>query len=1050
MKTRICFTVFFVLLLCHCHILAQSISISTTGAAYNEDFNSLSISGASSTMPNGWYILETGANANTLYNTGTGTSNTGDTYSFGDDASSDRTLGSLYSSNLIPLVGAKFTNNTPHTINKLMVTYTGKTWRIGAANRVDRYDFQLSTNASALNVGAWDDYDLLDYITPGDPTTGGGYLRHSELISSPITGFSVSPGSTFWIRFDDYNSAGADDGMGIDNWSITAYMSPQCSAGPDATACQNFPFTITSATASFYTAVSWTTNGTGTLTGANSLNPIYTPASGETGVITLTLKATGSPSNEITTDQMQLSILEGPTAHAGIDATIEQGSSITINTASASNYTSVNWTTNIAGTFSNAGTLSPTFMPESSFSGTASLVLHVTGLSPCGVITDTMLLTVEEPIPVPQAFAGNNASLCESTVNYLLSDATASGYTGLMWTTAGTGSFSNANILNPIYTPSVADFEAGSVLLTLTAYGTPQATDQMTLTLIKSALAYAGPDRTAQQGGSILINDATASNFYSLVWTANVEGFFMNQGTIAPTFTPPANFSGEAILTLTANGISPCGNISDQMVVLFEAFSATAATWTGSNSTDWNNPHNWNGGVVPNDSTDVIIPSSLTRYPQLGTLSYCRNIVLEDGASLLGNSLLSVSKDATIYKVFTPGRKYFISSPVLNPTFSSVFPLAISVKSFKETDNTWVALSGSQPLQAGKGYSVEGFQDFQAFYKGNLNSQDFNIVNLQNTATTAHADGGWHLIGNPYPSALDWDKGDWDRNGIDGTIYTWNGTQYICWTGTAGALAAGIIPLGQAFFIHVSEKQKTGNLIIPENGRVANNTPIYKSTEANTLSFLVKEIAQQLADETFLQFKPNTTIGFDKTGDAYKLPGLPDAPQLFTLSDGIKLAVNALPSYETISKIDIGLHVGFESSYSIEVSGIETFATSVDIYLKDQKHGSWYNLRNTPVISFTASPSDNEKRFLVSFTKPERIAEAENAGFDIFNVPQGILVRNNKAIFGEMMVFNVNGQQILNAAIPEYETTLAIKQAGVYFLRFNTSIGVLMKKIVVL
>lgn len=1050
MKTRICFTVFFVLLFCHCHILAQSISISTTGAAYNEDFNTLSSSGASSSLPNGWYFLETGANANTLYNTGTGTSNTGDSYSFGEDASSDRTLGSLYSSNLIPLVGAKFTNNTPHTINKLMVTYTGKTWRIGAANRVDRYDFQLSTNASALNVGAWDDYDLLDYITPGDPTTGGGYLRHSELISSPISGFSVSPGSTFWIRFDDYNSAGADDGMGIDNWSITAYMSPQCSAGPDATACQNFPFTISNATASYYTAVSWTTNGTGTLTGANSLNPVYTPAPGETGIITLTLQATGSPSSEITTDLMQLSIVEGPTAHSGSDESIEQGNSITISTASASNYTSVNWTSNVAGIFSNAGTLSPTFTPENTFVGVAELVLHVTGLSPCGVVTDTMLLTVEEPIPVPQAFAGSDASMCESETNYALSGASASGYTALLWTTSGTGTFSDATILNPLYTPSSSDFESTNVTLTLTASGTPPAADQMILTLRKSAQVNAGPDRTAQQGGSILINDATASNYYSLVWTANVEGFFMNQGTVAPTFTPAASFSGEAILTLTVNGISPCGTISDQMVVLFEAFSATAATWTGSNSTDWNNPHNWNEGVVPNDSTDVVIPSSLTRYPQIGTLSYCRNILLEDGASLLGNSLLNVSKDATIYKNYIPGRKYFISSPVFNPTFSSVFPSAVSVKSYKETDNAWVVISGSQPLQAGKGYSVEGPQSYEAFFKGKLNSQDFSVVNLQNTSTTTHADGGWHLIGNPYPSALGWNHGDWDRSGIDETVYTWNGTQFICWTGSAGALTDGIIPLGQAFFIHVSEKQKTGNLTMPENGRVANNIPLFKTTEANTLSFLVKEIAQQLTDETFLQFKPNSTIGFDKTGDAYKLAGIADAPQLFTLSNDIKLAVNALPSYETTSKIDIGLHVGFESSYSIEVSGIETFATSVDIYLKDQKNGSWYNLRNTPVISFTASPTDNERRFMVSFTKPDAIAEAENAGFEFYNVPGGIFVRNTKAISGEMMVFNINGQQILNAAIPEYETKLAIRQAGVYLLRFSTTNGVFMKKVVVL
>lgn len=1049
MKTRICFSVFFVLLFCHCRILAQSILISTTGAAYNEDFNTLANSGASSSTPNGWYFLETGANSNILYNAGTGTSNTGDTYSFGEDGATDRTLGTLYSSNLIPFIGAQYVNNTSHVINKLLVSYSGKTWRIGAASRSDRLDFQLSTNATALNVGAWDNYDLLDYITPGDPVTGGGFLRHTEQISSNISGFIINSGSSFWIRFDDFNATGADDGMGIDNWSITAYMSPQCSAGPDVNACQNFPFTITNATASYYTAVSWTSNGTGTLTGANSLNPIYTPSSGEIGIVTLTLKATGSPSSEFITDQMQLTILEGPTGNAGINETIVQGSSVTINTASALNYTSINWTTTTSGTFSNANTLSPTFTPETSYTGTTPIILHITGLSPCGTVTDTMLLTVEAPIPIPQAYAGNDGIVC-GTNSFQLSEATASGFTSIKWVSNGSGSFSNNTIVNPTYQPSITDLETGQVTLTLTAYGSPAASDQMVLTLIKPSQVDAGPDRIAQQGGAIQINGASASNYFSLFWTANVEGFFINQGTLEPTFTPPSNFSGEAILTLTANGISPCSNSSDPMKVMFEAFSATAAKWTGTTSTDWNNPQNWDGNIVPNDSTDVIIPSLLNRYPLIGTLSYCRNILMEDGASLLGNDLLNVSKNATINKNFTSGQKHFISTPILNPSIASVFPTTVSFKSYREIDNSWIALSGAQTLQVGKGYNIESNQAFEVFYKGKLNSMDYEVVNLPNSATNSDGEGGWHLLGNPYPSALDWDEGDWNRAGIDGTIYTWNGTQYICWTGSAGALSEGVMFLGQAFFVHVSEKQKTGNLTIPENGRMANNISLHKTAQSNTLALSVNENSTHASDQTFIQFKSGSSADFDKTGDAYKLPGLADAPSIFSISMGHNLAVNSLASYETDKKIDIGLQVGFESTYSMEVTGIETFATSVDIYLKDQKTGSWYNLRNTPMVTFTASPSDNEKRFLLSFTKPDRVEDAELAGFEIFNLRQGILIRNTKSVSGEIILFNVTGQQILKTPIPDFEKMLHLNSPGIYILQFLTTKGVFVKKSLVM
>jgi hypothetical protein len=36
------------------------------------------------------------------------------------------------------------------------------------------------------------------------------------------------------------------------------------------------------------------------------------------------------------------------------------------------------------------------------------------------------------------------------------------------WTTAGTGTFNNANALNAVYTPSATDITAGTVTLTLT------------------------------------------------------------------------------------------------------------------------------------------------------------------------------------------------------------------------------------------------------------------------------------------------------------------------------------------------------------------------------------------------------------------------------------------------------------------------------------------------------------------------------------------------------------------------------------------------------
>lgn len=59
----------------------------------------------------------------------------------------------------------------------------------------------------------------------------------------------------------------------------------------------------------------------------------------------------------------------------------------------------------------------------------------------------------------------------------------AANQTSLEWTTAGDGTFSDATIENPIYTPGSQDIENGNVTLTLTAYqGTESASDDMTVT----------------------------------------------------------------------------------------------------------------------------------------------------------------------------------------------------------------------------------------------------------------------------------------------------------------------------------------------------------------------------------------------------------------------------------------------------------------------------------------------------------------------------------------------------------------------------------------
>lgn len=216
-----------------CTIIAQG-QYSLTTLSYTQDFNGLgtttsaNVTGGSldniDPALNGWYFLELLSSANTTITAGTGSSATGDTYNFGLTANTDRALGGLRSGTLNPLFGFYFTNNTGSTITALQISYTGKTWRRGFNNRADRIDFQYNTTATTLSGtgGVWNNVDALDYSSPvGGLPPGGGSILHSAVINNYILNISIPDGANFFIRWSDLDATDADDGLSIDDFTMT-------------------------------------------------------------------------------------------------------------------------------------------------------------------------------------------------------------------------------------------------------------------------------------------------------------------------------------------------------------------------------------------------------------------------------------------------------------------------------------------------------------------------------------------------------------------------------------------------------------------------------------------------------------------------------------------------------------------------------------------------------------------------------------------------------------------------------------------------------------
>ncbi|MEY3577315.1 MAG: hypothetical protein RL394_898, partial [Bacteroidota bacterium] len=210
--------------------------VSLTATPYQQNFNTLAKTGTSSTLPSGWLLLETGTNANATYTAGTGSSNSGDTYSFGLDAADDRALGTVQSGSLVSSIGVAFTNTTGGPITSLKISYVGEQWRIGTAGRADRLDFQYSTDATSLATGTWINADQLDFTGPNSTGTVGAsdgtLAANSTAINFTITGLNIGNGATFYLRWTDFNASGADDGLGIDDFSIQAIGSGTDNTAP--------------------------------------------------------------------------------------------------------------------------------------------------------------------------------------------------------------------------------------------------------------------------------------------------------------------------------------------------------------------------------------------------------------------------------------------------------------------------------------------------------------------------------------------------------------------------------------------------------------------------------------------------------------------------------------------------------------------------------------------------------------------------------------------------------------------------------------------------
>lgn len=360
-----------------------------------------------------------------------------------------------------------------------------------------------------------------------------------------------------------------------DSLLLTINPMPVANAGTDLATCHLDPVTL-NGSALHYSAVHWS-GGSGTFGNPADLHSLYTPSATDAaaGSVNLMLTVTGSLQCAAVqvSDVVNLAINPLPVANAGPDGVACAVGQYSL-TGAASDFTSVAWTTNGSGSFSDPANLNTTYTPgaSDSLAGTVVLTLTATGDLECGYAThsDQLTLTIA---PLPYVEAGNNLNLCAGETAPV--NATTYHSTAIQWITRGDGTFVNPTLTATQYIPGPADNLAGDVWLIALASGdgvcaTLDAADSLQLFLHPAPSAEAGSDATICASASHQLN-GLATHHCQLLWTTSGDGAFSNPAILNPIYTPGSLdvANGSVTLTLTATGCSACGLVtSDDNLVL--------------------------------------------------------------------------------------------------------------------------------------------------------------------------------------------------------------------------------------------------------------------------------------------------------------------------------------------------------------------------------------------------------------------------------------------------------------------------------------------------
>lgn len=551
-----------------------------------------------------------------------------------------------------------------------------------------------------------------------------------------------------------------------------------------------------------------------------------------------------------------------------------------------------------------------------------------------------------------------------------------------------------------------------------------------------------------------------------------------------------------ASLTINGNTIQVSGSITNNG--MFDASNGTielngsAAQSIGSNVFENNTIRNLiitnSAGVTLNDTLKV---SGIVTVNTGSLVSGGHLVLLSDPAQtalINGTGAGEVTGPVTMQRYLPSafGYKYF-SSPFqdskvsqfgddmdLGAAFPSVYRYDENRKLEELPASGWIKYSYPDSLlRPMRGYSVNfgsaSVPDI-ADVTGIVNNgaMSLTLYNNNNPYTL-----GFNLVGNPYPSPVDWNAAGWIKSNIDNAIHffkasdQYGGTysSYIGGVSTDPGVATNIIPSMQGFFVHVSNGifPVTGTLGFDNSVRISDLTHSFIKSEQDESSPMLRLTAgfsdnPSVLDKAVIYFNDNASTTFDGKFDALKLMNTDlNVPNFYSAgTDGSKLSINSLPS-SLISgcTIPLGIKISRAGIVVFEIPFVSSQLPVTTLYLADLTAGINQDMLSGNEYSIPLASGDYPGRFFLYLnSSPTGITNLLNnePGFKAYFFEGRVVadVDLHGSSEGRIVITSLTGKHLFNTKIFDsghYEFDPEMK-SGLYIITLTTGNNRISRKII--